>query len=227
VSVPGVLVLVCALAALASEWTIGIPQAHFAQGFGFQNLFCWFAVISALTAVVVQDRRGTLAFLLFGEVALLVWFGWAFWVVTSPPFARLSWPFVGIDVVGPGWYTAALGILVAAAVVVARPLTNREASSGLDVWLLAAIPGYGLIRLDRWGRGLIWTILFASAVLLASYSSPDMSLFEQFRTYASLPPAPVNRLPTWILLAAALVLWALSVVDTSRIARAGAVRALA
>jgi hypothetical protein len=212
------MVLVCVAATLASEWTIGIPQAHFAQGFGFQNLFCWLAVISALSAVVVQDRRGAVAFLLFGEAALLVWFGWAMWVVTSPPFARLPWPFVGIDVVGAGWYTAALAMLVAAAVV-APPLTNREASGGPQVWLLAALPGYGLIRLDRWGRGLIWTTLFASALLLASYSSPDMSLFEQFRTYASLPPAPVTRSPTWILLAAALVVWAFSVIDTARFAR--------
>ena len=214
-SAPGLLVLACALGALASEWTISIPQAHFAEGFGFQNLFCWVVVISALGALVIEDHRGALALLLLGEATLLVWFGWAIWVVTSPPFARLPWPFVGIDVVGPGWYVGGLAVLIAAAALVARRISDR--SRGAELWLFAAIPGYGVTRLGRWGRGLIWTILFASALLLASYSSPDMSLFEQFRTYASLPPAPVTRFPTWILLWASVLIAALSVVDTARL----------
>jgi hypothetical protein len=153
--------------------------------------------------------------LLLGESALLVWFGWAMWVVTSPPFARLPWPFVGIDVMGPGWYVGGLAVLIAGAALVARRMSYP--SRGAEVWLFAAIPGYGVNRIGRWGRGLIWTILFASAVLLASYSSPDMSLFEQFRTYASLPPAPVTRLPTWILLGASILIATMSVADTARI----------
>lgn len=218
-SAPGVLVLICAVASLASGWTISIPQAHLGEAFGFQNLLCWLAVVCALGALLVEDRRACVAFLLIGEASLLAWFGWAFWVVTTPAFAHLPWPFVGIDVVGPGWYAEGLAILIAAAAVVAGRVSNRDRAGAAEVWLLAAIPGYGLARLDRWGRGLIWTLLFASALLLASYSSPDMSLFEQFRNYSSLPPAPSNRLPTWILVVTALVLWALSVIDTARIAR--------
>jgi hypothetical protein len=204
-SAPGLLILICAVAALSSDWTIGIPQAHFAEGFGFQNAFCWVALASALGAIVT----GRAAVLLVGEASLLAWFGWAMWVVTSPAFARLPWPFVGIDVVGSGWYAAGLAILIAAAALVVR--------SSAGPWLFAAIPGFGVARLGRVGRGAIWTTLFVSALLLAAFSSPDMSQFDQFRNYASLPPAPSTRLPTWILLVTALVIWGLSVIDTARI----------
>lgn len=215
-SAPALLVLFCVVLGLISPWTIAIPQAGFGQGFGFQNVFCWLAVVCALGAILFAERGAGIALALVGEASLLAWFGWVMWVVTSPAFARFHWPFVGIDLLGSGWYLGALAILIAGGVVAQR-LYEREVV-GLEVWLAAALPGYGLICLGRPGRGLIWTTLFGAAVLLASYSSPEMSIFEQFRNFGSLPPAPPSRAPTWTLLGIACVGAALSVADTVRIA---------
>lgn len=132
------------------------PAGGPCDAFGFQNLFCWLAVACALGALVVEERRARLAFLCLGEGVLLAWFGWAMWVVTSPRFARLQWPFVGIDLVGPSWYIAGFAILIVAAST-ARSLSAHPAA--MDVWLLAALPGNGLVRLDHWTRGLTWTLL--------------------------------------------------------------------
>ena len=93
------------------------------------------------------------------EAVLVAWFGWATWVVTTPRFTDLPFPFMATDLMGPSWYAAAIGLLFGAGAVV-RELQRRAAPLREDLWLLTAIPGFGLMRKGRWLDGSIWAGLF-------------------------------------------------------------------
>jgi hypothetical protein len=190
-----------------------VAPAHLPETFGFQSPACWLVVIALFAALLVDLRVAVIA-LAVVEVVLIAWFGWAMWVVTTPRFAALGFPFIGTDLIGPGWYAAAIGLLVAAGVVV-NELNDRDVPAGWDLWALTAIPGYGLARLGRWDRGLIWTALFSAVLYLASIDSPDPTQFAEYGRTANVPP-PYRRGPEWVLLAVAALLWVLSVVVTVR-----------
>jgi hypothetical protein len=143
---------------------------------------------------------------------LIAWFGWAMWVVTTPRFTHLGFPFVGTDLLGPGWYAAAVGLLVTAIVVV-RELEDRDITVGWELWILAALPGFGLMRLGRWSRGLVWTALFSAALYFASTDSPDPAQFAEFGRTGNVPPA-LPRGPEWVLLALAALIWLFSIAAT-------------
>ena len=183
----------CAIASVASPWWISVPPAHLAETFGFQTPACWLAVAGV-------------------EIVLVAWFSWAMWVVTTPRFSTLGFPFIGTDLIGPGWYAAAIALLVAAGVVV-KELNDREAPAGWDFWVLTTLPGYGLARLGRWSDGLAWTAFFSAALYFASTDSPDPSQFAEFGRTANVPP-PYPREPEWVLLALAALLWMVSVAVT-------------
>jgi hypothetical protein len=129
-----------------------------------------------------------------------------------------QYDFVGTDMVGPAWYAAALGLLFTAAVV-ARRYRDSDLHFGPETWWLAAIPGSGLRRLDRTARGLLWASLVAAALWLASLDSPIAPLFQTVNGMQDLPDPLPTRAPTWILLGIAVLLAALSVVDTIRFRR--------
>lgn len=201
------------IASVLSPWWISIPPAHFAQTFGFESPACWLVAIAMLAALYLDVRVAVFA-LAVVEVVLIAWFAWAMWVVTTPRFASLGFPFIGTDLIGPGWYAAAVGLLVASGVVV-KELVDRDVPVGWDLWTLTAIPGFGLARLGEWGRGLIWTTLVSAALYFASTDSPDPELFAEYGRTANVPP-PYPRGPEWVLLALAAVLFVSTVVVTVR-----------
>jgi hypothetical protein len=209
------IVVLCVIGTAASPWAISIPPAHASQTFGFQTPACWLAILALFSAMLVADLRiGVLAVMACAGV-LVVWFAWTMWVVTTPRFAQLPFPFVGTDLLGSGWYVASLGLLVAAGDVVKRLLAS-EAPISTEFWFLAALPGFGLMRLGRWGRGFIWTFLFSAALYVASFDSPDMTQFAEYGRTNNVPPALPTRAPEWILLGVAALLWTLSVADSIR-----------
>jgi hypothetical protein len=210
-SVLDLVVALCVVGSVASPWWISVAPAHFPETFGFQSPACWLAVI-ALVAALVLDLRVAVIALAVVEVVIIVWFGWAMWIVTTPRFAALGFPFVGTDLIGPGWYAAAVGLLVAAGVVV-KELNDRDVNVGWELWTLTTMPGYGLARLGQWSHGLIWTALFSAALYFASTDSPDPELFVEYGHSGNVPP-PYPRGPEWVLLALATLLWVLSVLAT-------------
>jgi hypothetical protein len=212
-SVLDLIVGLCVLASVASPWWIGIPPAHLHETFGFQAPACWLAVVALFVALFVDLRAAVIA-LAVVEIVLAAWFGWAMWVVTTSRFASLGFPFIGTDLIGPGWYAAAIALLVAAGVVV-QELNHRDTTVGWDLWALTAIPGYGLARLGQWGSGLAWTALFSAALYFASTDSPDPAQFAEYGRTANVPP-PYPREPEWVLLALATLLFVSSVVVTAR-----------
>jgi hypothetical protein len=203
----------CLVASVSSPWLISIPPAQLAESFGFQTPLCWVAVI-ALVAALLLTGRAAIAALAVGELIVMGWFAWAMWVVTTPRFTSLPFPFVGTDLIGPGWYAAAVGLLVVAGAVV-KDLQDRDVRPGSEMWILSAIPGYGMARLGQWVRGLIWTVLFAGALYLGSTDSPDPAQFSDYGASGNVPP-PIPRSPEYVLLALAAVIWVLSVAVTIR-----------
>jgi hypothetical protein len=206
------IVAMCVMASIASPWWVSVPPAHLSETFGFQVPACWLAAI-ALFAALFLDLRAAVIALGVVEVVLVAWFGWAMWVVTTARFTSLGFPFIGTDLIGPGWYATAIGLLVAAPVVV-KELNDRDVPIGWDLGVLTALPGYGLARLGQWDRGLIWTALVSAALYFASTDSPDPAQFAEYGRTGNLPP-PYPREPEWVLLALAALLWVLSVAFTA------------
>lgn len=205
------LVGICVLASVVSPWSINISPAHLAQSFGFQTPACWLAVIALIAATVLEARAAVVA-LAIVELVLAGWFGWAMWVVTTPRFADLGFPFVGTDLIGPGWYAIAVGLLLGAGAVV-KELNDRGIPIGVDLWVLTAIPGFGLMRLGQWSRGAMWAALFSAAFYFASTDSPDPTQFADYGRYGNVPPA-YSRGAEWALLALAALLGVVSVAVT-------------
>jgi hypothetical protein len=207
---------ICVVASLASPWSISIPPGHIAQAFGFQTPACWAAVL-ALAAAAVLDGRAAVVAVGIALAVIVAWFAWAMWIVTTPRFTSLPFPFVGTDLIGPGWYAAAVGLLIAAAAV-ARGLAVSHTTAGLDLWVFTVIPGYGLVRLGSWSRGLIFTVLFSAALYLGSTDSPDPVQFADYGQSGNVPP-PMPRGPEWVLLGLAAAIWIVSVAVTVAHAR--------
>jgi hypothetical protein len=216
-SPPALFALASIAIALVSLWTIGIPKVGATPTFGFQSPICWLVVLALLGALLLPNIALNTASLLAAELLLIAWYAWAIWLVTTPAYSS-HYAFVGSDIVGPAWYAAASGLLFAAALVADR-YRDSDQPARAETWFLAAVPGYGLHRLDKSMRGLMWTVLVATALLLASFDSPIAPLFQPANGLPDLPDPLPTRGPSWILLFAAAIFAALSVVDTIRAKR--------
>jgi hypothetical protein len=212
-SVVDILVGLCLVASVASPWSISIPPAHLTESFGFQTPLCWLTVVALIAALFIQGRAAVIA-LAVAELVVIGWFAWAMLVVTTPRFASLPFPFVGTDLIGPGWYAAAVGLLIAAGLVV-KEFHDRGVPIGFDLWVLTVIPGYGLVRLGQGFRGIVWTALFSAALYFGSTDSPDPAQFADYGTSGNVPP-PMPRGPEYVLLGLAAILWVLSIAVTIR-----------
>jgi hypothetical protein len=209
-----VFALIAMFVALVSLWSITIPRVPSSSSFGFQSPVCWLVVLAVLGALLFRNLKLGIVSVLAAELVLVAWYGWEIWLATTPAYAS-QYTFVGTDLVGPAWYAAALGLLFAAAVV-ARRYRDSDLNAGAETWWLAAIPGFGLVRLDRMSRGLLWTVLVAAALWLASLDSPMAPLFQTVNGMQDLPDPLPTRAPTWILLGVAALSAGLSALDTIR-----------
>ncbi len=201
------LVVVSAVASILSPWSVSVPPAHLPEAFGYESPACWLVVTGLLAALVLNLRAAVVA-LVFVEAVLVTWFGWATWVVTTPRFTDLPFPFMATDLMGPGWYAAAIGLLLGAGAV-ARELRRCSAPLREDLWLLTAIPGFGLMRLGRWFAGAAWAGLFTAAVYLASADSPTATELADYGATGNVPPA-YPRGAEWVLLGLAALFWVVS-----------------
>lgn len=213
----GVLAGISIFLALVSQWTIRIPQAGLDATFGFQVLLCWLIVLATVTALLATNLALGLAAILSGEALLLAWFGWAMWVSTTSRFAGIGdFPFIGIDLVGPGWFWSALGLMAGGAAIANR-YHDLERPPGVEAWLLAALPGMGLVRLGRTARGVTWALLASLALFLASFDSPVAPLFQPIVGHFDPPPVPPTRALDWFLLGASAAIALASIIDTARV----------
>jgi len=209
----GVVTLAGAVAALLTPWTITIPGISGGANFGVQTPGAWLEVIAVVGAVMLARLDLALIALLVADALLIAWYAWAVWVVTTPAYSSLGFPFVGTDLVGPGWYAAGAAVLAAAARV-ARRYRDSDLHPQREVWALSAIPGAGLLRLDRQPRALFWGTLVVFLLLVATLASPLAPLFQPLSGFEDLPSAPPTRAGTWVPLVLAVVAAIVSVADT-------------
>lgn len=215
----GVVGVICALLTLLTPWVIRIPQAGLDGAFGFQVPVSWLIVVAFVAALLATNLTLSLIAVLAGEALLLGWFVWAAWVTTTTRFAAFDFPFMGIDLIGPAWFFAAVGLMATGAIT-ARKFADRERRPGAEVWLLSLLPGLGLIRLDHPTRGMVYAGLVLSAFFLASVASPVGPLFQPLIGDFEAPPPPPTRVLEWIFLGTAVAVTLLSVIDTARIRQA-------
>lgn len=209
----GVVVLAGAVAALLTPWTISIPGVGGGASFGVQTPLAWLEVLALVGAVTFVRLDLALLALLIADAVLIAWYGWAVWVVSTPSYSSLGFPFIGTDLVGPGWYAAGAGVLAAAGRV-ARRYRDSDLHPGAEVWALSGIPGAGLLRLDRQPRALFWGTLVVFLLLLATLGSPMAPLFQPLSGFSELPSSPPTRAGTWIPLVLAVVAAVMSIADT-------------
>lgn len=209
------LVVICAVLTLLTQWSIRIPQAGLDTAFGFQTPVGWLVVFALAVALLATNLTLSLSAVLAGEALLLGWFGWAAWVTTTSRFSGFDFPFMGIDLIGPGWFVAAIGVMAGGAII-ARKYRDLEPRPGAAAWLLGLLPGLGLIRLDRTTRGTAYAVLVLSAVLMASIDSQVAPLFQPISSSFEAPPPPPTRALEWVFLGIAGALWLLSFIDTVR-----------
>jgi hypothetical protein len=139
------------------------------------------------------------------------------WVATTSRFAGIGdFPFIGNDLVGPGWFWSALGLMAGGAGIANR-YHDLERPPGVEALLLSALPGIGLVRLGRTARGVTWALLASLALFLASFDSPVAPLFQPIVGHFDPPPVPPTRALDWILLGASAAIALASIIDTARV----------
>jgi hypothetical protein len=210
----GIVTLAGAVSALLTPWTIAIPGVSSSGAFGIQSPIAWLEVAALVGAVTFVRLDLALISLLIAEALLVGWYAWAMWVVTTPVYASQGFPFIGTDIVGPGWYAAGAGLLGAAARV-ARRYRDSDLNPAAEVWLLSATPGAGLLRVDRMPRALFWGTLVVFLLLIATLGSPLAPLFQPISGFPDLPASPPTRAGTWVPLLLAIVAALASIADTA------------
>jgi len=215
----GLVTLACAVAALLTPWTVTIPRVNGAEAtFGVQSPIAWLAVLALVASVMLVRIDLGLVAMLVTEAILVAWYAWAMWIVTTPAYVHTDFPFVGTDLVGPGWYAAAAGLLSAAASI-ARRYRDGDFPPGAELWWLSAVPGFALVRLDRMALGLSWAGLIVFLLIVATLASPMAPLFQPLSGFPDLPAAPPTRDGTWVPLLLAVAAALLSIVNTAVLRR--------
>src|ERR1700674_456523 len=166
-------IMIVGLAALAllTPWTIEIALGHLPRAFGWTNPFAWVVALGLLVSVMESARPYHGIALTVTGVALLAWVGWAGWLVISP-----------------GWYAALIGWVIAVDAFASRRAREPKRAPARDVWLLALLPGEGLVRLGFGGRGRVWLAAAILAVTFIGIAAVNDSEFAYWVQYNTLPP---------------------------------------
>jgi hypothetical protein len=204
--------------ALLTPWTIAIAFGHLPRMFGWTNPLAWLVTVGLLLSVMESARPYHGVALTVTGAALVAWVGWAAWLLITPSFSKLPFTFMPVDLISTGWYAALIGWVIAVDAFASRRAREPKRASARDVWLLALLPGEGLVRLGFGGRGRIW---LAAAILAVAFIGVAAINDSEFAYWAQFDTLPQNRGRLDVVIAAgALVLVLLaSLVDTGRTLR--------
>jgi hypothetical protein len=174
--------------ALLTPWTIEITFGHLPRVFGWTNPLAWVVAVGLLLSVTESARPYHGVALVVTGAALLAWVGWAGWLLTTPSFSKLPFTFMPVDVISTGWYAALIGWVVAVDGFATRRAREPKRAPARDVWLLALLPGEGLVRLGFGGRGRVWLAAATLAVAFIGVAAINDSEFAYWAQYNTLPP---------------------------------------
>jgi hypothetical protein len=183
-------IMIVGLAALAllTPWTIEIALGHLPRVFGWTNPLAWVVAVGLLLSVTESARPYHGVALAVTGAALVAWLGWAGWLLTTPSFSKLPFTFMPVDVISTGWYAALIGLVVAVDGFASRRAREPKRAPARDVWLLALVPGMGLVRLGFAGRGRVWLAAAILAVAFIGVAAVNDSEFAYWAQYDTLPP---------------------------------------
>ncbi len=213
-------IMIVGLAALAllTPWTIAIAFGHLPRVFGWTNPLAWVVAVGLLLSVMESARPYHGVALAVTGAAVVAWVGWAGWLLTTPSFSKLPFTFMPVDVISTGWYAALIGWVIAVDAFASRRAREPKRAPARDVWLLALLPGEGLVRLGFGGRGRVWLAAAILAVAFIGVAAVNDSEFAYWAQFNTMPPDR-GRLDV-VIAAAALGLVVLgSLLDTGRTLR--------
>lgn len=217
-------IMIVGLAALAllTPWTIEIAQAHLPRVFGWTNPFAWVVAVGLVLSVMQSARPYHGLALAATGAALAAWIGWASWLLTTPSFSTLPFTFMPVDVISTGWYAALIGWVIAVDGFASGRAREPKRAPAKDVWLLALLPGEGLVRLGFGGRGRVWLAAAALAVTFIGVAAVNDSEFAYWAQYNTMPPNR-GRLDVLIAAGALGIVLLGSLIDTGRTLRRRAI----
>jgi hypothetical protein len=183
-------IMIVGLAALAvlTPWTIEITFGHMPRMFGWTNPLAWVVAVGLLVSVMQSARPYHGVALAVTGAAVVAWVGWAGWQLTTPSFSTLKFTFMPVDLISTGWYAGLIGWIIAVDGFASQRAREPKRAPARDVWLLALLPGEGLVRLGFGGRGRVWLAAAALAVAFIGVSAINDSEFAYWAQYNSLPP---------------------------------------
>ena len=201
------------LIALLTPWSVPIRPLHWTDVFGWQSPVSVVAIAAMAAIYLRRARPFTVPLAILSGIALLGWLGWVIGNLLTGPFAHSAFPFLPIDLLGEGWYIAALAFVITVDGLAQSASRSERRATGFEVWPFALVPGMGLVRLHYPMRGRLWFVGFAISIFLLQTNAVGV---EEFQYYASLGGLPPGRARIGALIPAvlALILWLLSLWDT-------------
>jgi hypothetical protein len=203
------------LVALLTPWTVPIPQLGWRGAFGWQSPLALVAIGGLVVGHLRMPlRRRVMAVGLAGAaiLALPVWLGAE---LRTGRFASSGFPFLPIDLLGEGWYLGSLAVAVVIDGLAAEASGDPRPASRGEVWPFSIVPGMGLVRLHYPGRGRLYLLGAALALLLLQATAILPEEFQYYAAQGGLPPSR-PRSGTLIPLALLLLVWAASLLDTRK-----------
>ena len=106
-------VIALSLVALFTPWRIDIALTGAGGILGWQSPLPWITLLALVPSLSRRLARWEGVSLAVSGAGLAAWLGWSAWLLFTPAFSRLHFPFQPLDLVGIGWYLA-LGAWVVA-----------------------------------------------------------------------------------------------------------------
>ncbi len=183
-----IMIVGLALLAVLTPWTIEIALGQLPRVFGWTNPLTWVVFVGLTLSVMRSARAYHGVALTVTGAAVLAWVGWAAWILTTPNFSTLRFTFTPVDLISTGWYAALIGWVIAVDGFAARRAREPERAPARQVWLLALVPGAGLVRLGFAGRGRVWLAAATLAVAFIGIAAINDSEFSYWAQFNTLPP---------------------------------------
>ena len=183
-----IMIVGLAVLAVLTPWTIEIALGHLPRAFGWTNPLAWVVFVGLLLSVMHSARPYHGIALAVTGAALVAWVGWAAWMVTTPGLSTLKFTFTPVDLISTGWYAALIGWVITVDAFASRRAREPERAPAREAWLLALVPGEGLVRLGFGGRGRIWMAAAILAVAFIGISAINDSEFAYWAQFNTVPP---------------------------------------
>jgi hypothetical protein len=212
-------VIALSLVSLFTPWRVEISLAGAGVIPGWQSPLAWVGLLALAPSLSRRLRRWEGFGLAVSGLALAGWLAWAGWLLVTPGFSRLHFPFQPLDLVGVGWYLGLAAWVVAVDGAAGRRGWELSGGGGpFAVLPWAAVPGAGLVRLARPALGRVYLLAAAFLVFLLRLTAYTPAEFA-YNADGNRLPNPVPRTDALALAALLALFWLATIAHTVRAAR--------